>query len=376
MTRLRIASLAALVLASAGCAYSEIGAVADPSTGVPWLPVLPDPGRVDACQACAVQKCGVPHAACLQDDGCRALLACKGQCADPSCLQTCTAEHGYSPWYDDLWACVLTDKCAKPCMRGENFACVDNYEALRAATGAERFPVRFHFKNPRTGLAYAYPGDQRDEQFLVGAAARSCPPQTSASMTCQPIDSGTVKVTNTVQLDVIAHPVTRYFTGTLETELADASQAAPTVFKQLDGRDRYMPPPIDRATELRFYVFWPGWVRDAVSKVTGQILDFQTAAPLAIYLEDCMGAPAQDIRFELPAQPGLQVLHQVSDGSFGDQTDTGSAMIGDVVDPARSHELVIQAVQVASQKVVAQRNAIYVRPGWTTHVWLSPRPAL
>ncbi|HEX7480189.1 MAG TPA: hypothetical protein VF331_20485 [Polyangiales bacterium] len=341
---------------------------------VPQLPALPDVGRIDACQVCAQQKCSVQRAACLEDASCNQLLACRGKCSNPACLQRCTAAHGFSPWYSDLWACVFTDHCAKPCATGENFGCVDDYEAVRAETQAERFSVLLHFKNPRTGLAYAYTGDERDEQFVVGAAARSCLAPVAATTECQVIDSATVGPANTVALDVRAHQVLRYFNGTIEVESNDSSTAAPDFLRQNALHDRYMLPPLAEATEFRLYVFWLSWVRSAVLDTSGATFDVQHAAPLAIYMEDCAGAPARGLRFELPEQPGLQVLHQVSDSSFGDETDTGSALVGDIPDPFRQQAIVIQAVQVKTRKIVAKRNEIYVRPRWMTHVWLSPRP--
>ena len=187
------------------------------------------------------------------------------------------------------------------------------------------------------------------------------------------MDSGTVDATDTVQLDVAVQQVTRRYTGIVEVELPDTSQADPSRFRQLSQRDRYMPPPFAQATEFRFYVFWRGWFRDRVIESTGQVLDFEKAAPLALYLEDCMGAPAHGVRFELPEHPEIQVLHQVSDGTVGDETDTGSALIGDIPDAARNSAVMVQAVQVRSGDVIAKRADVFVRSGWTTHVWLTPR---
>ncbi len=341
---------------------------------VTHLPALPDPARIDACRICASRQCSAQRSACVDDTKCNRLLTCRGKCSDPACLQSCTAADGFSPWYNDLWACVFIDHCAEPCATGENFGCVDHYEEARAAQDVERVSLLLHFKNPRTRLAYAYPGDERDEQFVVGAAARSCPAPTTATTECQPIDTGNVGPDDTVRLDLRVHQLLRYFNGTIEVEAQDTSSAAPDLFRQNTWRDRYLLPPLAQATEFRLYVFWLGWIRSALREASGTTLDTEHAAPLAIYMEDCMGAPARGLRFELPEQPGLNVEHQVSDGSFSDQTDTGSAVVGDVPDSMRQQAIVVQAVQVETNKVVAKRNEIYVRPRWTTHVWLTPRP--
>lgn len=346
---------------------------ADELYDLPHLPAVPDPGRVKTCEACANEKCGAQHAACLEDDGCRALIGCKGRCADPTCLQRCTVEHGFSPWYDDFSACVLTDECTKPCMSGENFACVDKYAAPEAQAGADKFPVAFHFKNPRTGLAYAYTGEQRDEQFVVGASARSCLPQGSAMSLCMATASGTVDVKNTVTLDVSVHPVANHFLGTIEVALDDMSQAAPDRIRQLEWHDRYMPPPFAQETEFRFYVFSRGSFPVATDEETGEILSAAKAAPLAVYLEDCMGVPARGIRIELPGHPEIDVKNQLCEvGSFGEETDCGSAMVGNISDPIRKQQISVQAVQIATGNVVAKRTDVYVRAGWATHVWLVP----
>jgi hypothetical protein len=346
----------------------------------PLVVARPDPDVLADCEECADASCADERAACLDDADCRALLACKGACGDPTCQQECTAKHGYSPWFEDLWACALIDECAQLCNSGANFACVDRYRAPRAED-AGRFGMRFRYKNPRTGLAYAYTGDERDEQFVVGAEARSCPPQDLASTECQPIDQGTVDATNTFALDLIAHQVTRAFGGVVEVELPDQAQAAARAggdrFRQLGWRDRYFFPPLAQSAELRFYVFWRGWIRQAVLGETPEArLDFETAAPLAIYFEDCTGAPARGVRLELEADDGIEVdvLNQLSDGSFDDATDTGSALVGDVPEPLRDAALTVQAVEVESERVLARRSDVFVRPGWTTHVWLTPHP--
>jgi hypothetical protein len=364
----------AAVLTAGGCSndLDSLYRQSDP----PLLPSLPDRERLADCRACAQESCEAPHANCLADPACSELLSCRGTCSDPACTQRCVAEHGYSPWYDDLWACVLNDACAQACGSGENFACVGAYQAPKAEKNRERFPVRFRFKNPRTGLAYAYPGDQRDEQFVVGAAARSCPPPETADSVCQPIASGTLDVANTVELDVVVDHYTRNYTGLIEIEREDVSDADPDLFEQEGLRDRYFPPFFAQATEFRFYAFWRGWFWEALQGSPDGAPDFDTAAPIAVYLEDCMGTPARGVRIELPDLPEVRLLQQQSDGGFSlEATDTGSALGGDVPSSALAGAIAAQAVQVDTGIVVARRNEIYVRPGWTTHLWLMPRPA-
>jgi hypothetical protein len=371
----RSAALPALALAFALAACSnDLESLYRPTT--PALPSLPDPDRVAECEACAVEHCAEVRNRCLEIEACSALLTCRGACSDPTCTQRCVADHHYSPSYDDLWACVLQDSCAEACGSGENFACVDRYEAPKAEKNAERFPVRFRFKNPRTGLAYAYPGDQRDEQFVVGAAARSCPPPKTADSVCQPIQSGVVDVRNSVELDVVVDQYTRYFTGVIEVEREDQGEVDAGLFRQLGWRDRYLPPFFAQATEFRFYVFWRGWIREALIERPNGPPDFATAAPIAIYFEDCMGAPARGVRLELLDLPSVEVMHQSADGSFnGEATDIGSALAGDIPEAARGRAITAQAVRIDNHAVVARRNEVYVRAGWTTHVWLVPSPA-
>ena len=364
-----------------GCVFAcGIAACANPADelydplDLPRLPSVPDPGRVNACEACANEKCAAQRAACLEDDSCRELLGCKGGCSHPTCLQQCTAAHGFSAWYDDFWACVLTDECSKPCVSGENFACVGKYEAPKAEQGIDKFPVTLHFKNPRTGLAYAFTGDQRDEQFAVGAKAQSCLPQKSAMHKCMAIASDNLDISNSVTLDVSVHPVARQFIGTFEVELGDLSQAPPDLIRQLAWRDRYMAPPFAQATEFRLYVFSRGSFPEPIDEQTSEVLSADEAAPLAVYLEDCMGVPARGVRIELPGQPGIDVKNQLCEvDSFGEATDCGSAMVGDISDPARQSKITVQAVQVATDKVVAKRTDVFVRAGWATHVWLVPQ---
>jgi hypothetical protein len=258
---------------------------------------------------------------------------------------------------------------------GENFACVGKYEAPKAEQGTDKFPVTLHFKNPRTGLAYAFTGDRRDEQFVVGASAQSCLPQNSAmSTTCMAIASGNIDVSNSVTLDVSAHPVARQFIGTIEVELADLSQASRDRVRQLAWRDRYMLPPFVQATEFRLYVFSRESFPQATDERTGEVLDVDKVAPLAVYLEDCMGVPARGVRIELPDQPRIKVDNQACvNGSVGRETDCGSAKVGDIPEPARLTQISVQAVNVATDEVVAQRTDVYVRSGWATHVWLVPQ---
>ena len=376
----RRASLAACaLLVAAGCVSSTDALYDAPEP--PRVPVRPESSLQAACTTCATEACADERTTCLSDTSCRALLECRGRCSDPACTQTCVARHGYSPFYDDLWGCVLIDRCAEACGSGESFACVDEYEAARAGDDEERFPVRFRYKNPRTRLAYAYSGDQRDEQFVAGARAQSCLPPDLATTECQTIDQGTVGADDSVELDLVAHEFTHAFKGVVEVELeddADASAAAagarePTRFRQLGWNDRYYPPPFAEPTEFRFYVFWRGWLREKAMSAGGEPLDFSSAAPLALYLEDCIGAPARKVHFELPDVPEANVLNQASDGTVGDESDTGSAMLGDVPEPARSRTLEVRAVD-DDGRMLARRTDIFVRPGATTHVWLVPTP--
>lgn len=375
LDRRRVAARALLLLSSC---VSSTDSLYDPPEP-PWLPARPDPGREEACAACATDACADERTACLQDQGCLALLECRGRCNEPACLQTCTARHGYSAWYEDLWTCVVIDHCREACGSGENFACVDDYQAARADDEEDRrFPVRFRYKNPRTGLAYAYTGDERDEQFVAGARAESCRPPDLASSACQRIDVGIVGADDSVELDLVVHEVTNAFKGVVEVELDDptttSGTAAAPLFEQLGWRDRYLTPPFAEATEFRFYVFWRGWFRKKAAEALPDPIDFTTAAPLAFYLEDCMGAPASGVRFELPGVPEVEVLNQMSSGHVGEETDLGSAMVGDVPESVRRQALVVQAVQIDTDRVLAKRNDVYVRPGWTTHVWLAPSP--
>lgn len=344
-------------------------------TELPQSPALPDPARVEACSACAMDKCADERGSCLEDDACTELLACKGGCSDPACLQACVAEYGHSAWYDDYWACVFNDACTAPCGSGENFACVDQYDAPK--TDRARFALRLRYKNPRTGLAYAFAGDQRDEQFAVGAEAHSC---MSAAANCprhQRIDTGFIDAMNTVELDVGVNPFTRNYSGMIEVE-HKTQPDDDELFHQLGMRDRYLLPFLTDNTEFRMYVYWRGWIRDAVWEDSGITLNFEQAASLAVYIEDCAGAPARGVRIELPELPEARVLQQTSDGGYSSvETETGSALVGDVPlgdvpEGSPSPEIVVRAVQVKGERTIAERNT-HVREGWITHLWLTPR---
>jgi hypothetical protein len=70
------------------------------------------------------------------------------------------------------------------------------------------------------------------------------------------------------------------------------------------------------------------------------------------------------------------VLNQTANGHFNrEATETGSALTGDVPEAARLRPATVQAVQIDTGLVVARRNDVYVRSGWTTHVWLMPQPS-
>lgn len=344
------------------------------SAEMPLLPVLPDAERVEECGDCVREQCAPARAACLDDTACVEQLSCRGACSDPACLQACVARHGYSAWFEDYWACAMTDACAGPCGSGENFACVGHYDAPR--TEQAHFNLYLHFKNPRTGLAYAFPGDQRDEQFVLGARARSCLSPAEGCVASQLIDEGVVDAMDAVQLAAVVDPFSRSYDGMIEVE-HDSPPDSDGLFHQLGWRDRYLLPFLTGDTEFRMYVYWRGWIRDAVREHQGSDVDFSTAAPLAVYLEDCSGAPARGVRIEVPSVSG--VLQQTAMGDFGlDATETGSALVGDVpYDGAPSAlpspAIAVRAVSSDDGRVLAERRA-FVRSGWTTHVWLMPSP--
>lgn len=344
-------------LAIAGCTHdrSELYAL-DPegaggASGVveppPWLPALPDLANQDACEACAKDKCATAHANCLQDDACVEMLACKGTCSDPGCLQTCAAEHAPSPWYDDLWVCVLTEHCAAPCRTGENFACAGNYNG--PVTEQSRFTVSLRFKQ-RTESFGGGP-TVRVDHFLVGAEVRTCRSPDLPCTDTDLIDSERVDSKNTVKLE--------WWSGWSTFLEIEDERIAP-----YGWRERILWPPPAQAMEFSISLLGPELLQDATGSP-----EQETRAPLGVYVGDCLTSLARGVRVELPDLPELEVGLP-----FGDAL--AIVIVADVPAADRADWIAVRAVQVESDRVAAERvvaeGEAFVRAGWNTHLVLVP----
>jgi hypothetical protein len=328
----------------------DAGAVVAP-TELPFLPARPGDQETDAtCEGCAREKCATARDNCLEDDDCRDVLACKGKCADPACLQGCDARLGFSAWYEDLLNCVFGQACSAECKAGENFACVGHYDWPVASQS--RFPVRFNFS-----FDYGSTVGLRFKSFLVGAAVRACPssPCTDNSL----YDSGRVDSSNGVSLNLIAD-LTGRFPGFLEIE--DSRSGF------FGCRLKVYTEPLARAMELRL-VLLDGY---PLQTQTGGLIDLQAGAPLVIQIVDCLDWGARNVRFELPALPAVEVGHYGDGIVYGARTTSvGLALVPDVPDTARQNPIRGQAVQVGTGAVVAE-TLVQVRSGWITELMLRP----
>jgi hypothetical protein len=320
---------------------------------LPLLPMLPDLENESECKACAKDKCADARANCLDDDACVENLACRGICSDPGCLQRCDAKYpAFSYWFAALVTCVMSNACATPCKTGENFACVGKYDWPVAEE--RRFRVRFRFTYEN------FFSSALTQPFVVGAQVRAC-----GGDPCDDnvLDSGRVDARNTFELGLELGLGRSSFGGFLEVE---GDRIGPAGW-----HDRLFPQFPVQAAEL--------WLvsadRSYIAQVTDfTLLDLETAAPLVIYISDCMGAPAR-VQVVLPDLPDTAVRH-AKDGVDANQynpdaTNVGVAIVADVPDPDPAHPIATQAVQVATGLVVAERPA-FVRAGWTTHLWLTP----
>ena len=345
------------VVALVGCTHDTgglYGTAPDPAPAPAQLPLLPfrtgNPDTDSTCAACAKDACAAQRDYCLQDDDCMNMLACKGKCSDPACLQACAAKFEFSAWFEDLWFCAL-DECSLECNAGENFACVGQYNWPVATRS--RFPVRLNFN---LGL-YSTAG-LRFQSFLVGAAVRACPssPCTDNNL----IDSGRVDATNSVSLDLIGD-VTGRFPGFLEIE--DPRSGFFGVRKIV------YPEPLSRAMELGMVL------HDSAlgQQQTGGLFDLQAGASIAIQIRDCLGWGARNVRFELPALPDVKVGHFIDGFVYGAEfTSVGAALVPDVPEIARQNPIRGRAVQVGTDVVVAEA-IVEVRSGWITELLMQPR---
>jgi hypothetical protein len=328
----------------------EANAVAE--TPLPLLPSRPsDSDTYASCAACAKDKCAAAREHCLEDDDCTDMLACKGKCSDPACLQACEAKLELSAWYDDLGTCVFEQACNVECKAGENFACVGHYNWPVATQS--RFPVRFDF-----GLNYSSTASLRFKSFLVGAEVRACPssPCTDNNLN----DSARVDSTNSVSLDLIGDLAGR-FAGFLEIE--DARSGF------FGARMRVYPEPLARAMELRM-VLLDGY---ALQSQTGGLLDLEAGAPLVIQIVDCLGFGARNVRFELPDLPGVEVGHYGEGVVYGaEATSVGLALVPDVPETASQKQIRGRVVRVGTGEIVAEA-LVEVRAGWITELMLRPR---
>jgi hypothetical protein len=298
-----------------------------------------------ACEACATDECAQARVSCLEDDACTAILRCKGKCSHPACLQECDSEHGFSPWYDDYFSCVLGESgaggaCVEPCLAGQNWGCLGNYEWPSA--GSASFDVRFRFVGPRLV-------QQREEPFFVGAEARSCNPGFR--------DSDVVDATNSVDLQLRGD---RHY---LEVESPDV--------QQFGVRERFYWLPHSVATEVRIAhlerrlvdFFAGGWHNRADDRL----------AQIAAYVVDCTGVTAPSVSVEFPGVPAAQVWHMqgAALGPQFDATTAGVAFAPDIPEEAVDAQIVVRATLPDAQ-AVAERS-IWARVGWITHVLLYPR---
>ncbi len=338
-------------LYAAAAASKDAGA----TRAVTELPRLPSrPGNSDtyaSCAACASDKCAAARDHCLEDDDCTDMLACKGQCSDPACLQACEAKFEFSAWYEDLWTCVFQQACNIECKSGENFACVGDYNWPMATQS--RFPVRFNFSGD-----YFSTAGLRFKSFLVGAEVRACPGSPCTENNLH--DSGRVDSANGVSLNLIGD-VSGRFPGFLEIEDPQSGF--------FGVRMRVYPEPLARSTELRM-VLIDGYPLQAQ---TAGSLDLDDGAPLVIQMVDCLGYGARNVRFELPELSGVKVGHFSEGIVYGaDATSVGLALVADVPPAARQNRIRGRAVRVGTEEVVAEA-LVEVRAGWITELMLRPR---
>ncbi|MFI5307315.1 MAG: hypothetical protein ACHQ53_08185, partial [Polyangiales bacterium] len=154
--------------------YARSGTDAGGRGEIPPLPALPDTKKRADCETCAKNECAMQRASCLEDDGCTAMLACKGKCSDPACLEACDVANAFSIWYRDYQSCVLAPaehggQCSGECGVGENWGCLGQY-AFRA-TSNKRYEVEINF------VGNAGPDEpSRIALFppLAGATVRAC----------------------------------------------------------------------------------------------------------------------------------------------------------------------------------------------------------
>ncbi len=324
---------------------------ADP-TDLPLLPSRPGEKETnETCEACAQDRCAAARNDCLEDDDCIDMLACKGTCSDPACLQRCDAKFAFSAWYEDLWICVFERACGVECKAGENFACAGQYDWPIATHS--RFPVLFNFSRDLTSTA-----GLRFKSVLVGATVRVCvnSPCTESNV----YDSGRVDSSNRVSLDLIAD-LTGRFPGFLEIEDPRSGY--------FGWKARVYPEPLAMETEVRLVLL----DSYALQSQTNGLLDLDAGAPLVIEITDCLNFAARNVRFELPDLPDVEVGHFGEGIVYGaPATSVGLALVPDVPEAARREPIWGRAVQVGTDEIVAE-TLVGVHSGWTTELVLLPR---
>ena len=252
----------------------------------PLAPIVPDEDRVSACEDCAAEQCGQAREACLEDDACTGLLHCTGSCSDPACVVACEVAHGWSPWFEDMRAC-MAPSCGAACGLGENWDCLGDYDW----PGATEIPfgVDLWFADV-TGAAIA----ARTEPFLPGARVRVC-----FDPTCDEVgDEGVVGGDNRVTLDL--RP------SSFGTDFRD-------YFEVDDGTGRVLLTywlPLARAGFARLAHHWvltriEGWHPEEPGAVS---LDPRQSRIVVLPL-DCSLAGALGMRVELAEAPEAPVLY-------------------------------------------------------------------
>ncbi|MGD8863918.1 MAG: hypothetical protein PVI30_28140, partial [Myxococcales bacterium] len=332
----------------------------------PRLPAIPDDHRVDDCEACAAEQCADAYANCLEDDHCLEVLRCKGRCGDPPCLRDCDRDHGFSAWFDDFDDCVWNLRCATDCGAGDNWACVGEYAPR--STGEDLLEVELWFDQSLAGrLRPAF--DRNDLNFLPGAEVRAC----EAGSSCE--GGGLEDRDNVGPDDRVRLTVPRSFGawggGYFEVEQPELGR--------LGARERLIFPP---ATGSRVYrtIFMPLNVLPQVEGLRAPDPDIPTLDPdqprIVLYPRDCLGRPAPGTCFELVGEPDARAVYglhfppllypeaECEDSTF----EPGTATIPNAPEGA------LRVRGTREGVLTHERDRVYTRAGWTTHVYLDPIP--
>jgi len=305
---------------------------------MPNLPAKPDADRIDDCERCAETTCAQQRSDCLEDDDCSDELGCKGVCSDPACLQTCSAHFGWSPWYADYANCVFGE-CRNECNTGHNWQCARAYDWPAAAQSADRFDVEFHFTTPPTYFLGV--------QFDMGVAGHTVLACEDDRECGSGLDSGLVNLGGIVTLTLSASSLPpKDFRGYLEVE-----ESTTLVYGA----------PLARAQ-----VYYSGFL------TTYPPMRNASAARLGVAVIDCLAAPVPGASVTLPDLPEVAASAFNTRRTFspGPTTAAGIAALVDLPDSAADAPLLVHAE--GDDGLLIEERAVWVRPGWTTFVYLLP----